>query len=144
MKKWNKMKYMTHISRIKKSIKVLKLYIRECYHHILFYFPKKISSSFIIWKRNFWGSISSKISLVGRLYVLVTMCRMRYFYRILIWCFCGALQFAAGTVSNNMRETQLSNRIPSKWNKCVQLRAVQASAHSTYMYQDSKLIASLV
>ena len=130
----------TYSSKNKKFYKSIIVYHRMLPSYIIFFFLQKYLTNFFFQHlKIFFMRI---LYVVGRWYVLVTMCRMRYFYRILIWCFCSALQRAL--FSNNMRETQLSNRIPSKWNKCVQLRAVQASAHSTYMYQDSKLIASLV
>ena len=87
--------YITHIRHSSKNKKIYKsiiVYHRMLPSYIIFFFLQKYLTNFFFQHlKIFFMRI---LYVVGRWYVLVTMCRMRYFYRILIWCFCGALQRA--------------------------------------------------
>ena len=93
------------------------MYITECYHHILF-----SHSSKNIWLPNFFLHhlkifFMRIMYVVGCWCVLVTMCRMRYFSRILIWCFCGALQRALLAIIWEKRN-YLTESPPNETNVC--------------------------
>ena len=84
--------YNTYSSKNKKIYKSIIVYHRMLPSYIIFFFLQKYLTNFFFQHlKIFFMRI---LYVVGRWYVLVTMCRMRYFYRILIWCFCGALQRA--------------------------------------------------
>ena len=83
--------YNTYSSN-KKANKSLIVYHRMLPSYIIFSFLQKYLTNFFLHHlKIFFMRI---LYVVGRWCVLVTMCRMRYFSRILIWYFCGALQRA--------------------------------------------------